>query len=349
MKNRWRVGLLTGGGDSSGINAFIRSVCMGVWEKEGEVVGLRNGWAGLVEGNASTLTPEDVDRITMQPGTILGTSRTNVVKAGLMDEVLKNVEELGLTHLVAVGGDDTLGVASHLAELCPIPILGVPQTIDNDIAETELCLGFTTAVQRGIDAIHDMIPSNRAHGMPMLVEVMGRNSGWLALHIAAGVEADFVAIPEIPWSIDELVETYRAAGPAFLAVIAEGVQNERVTVSRTPVDAFGNPALAGVAYQIAAAFAEQTGTRPRVQVTGYLLRGGPPSVADLHLAWRFASAVLNGLEEGVTGCMVAWRNQGTEYVPLDTVRGRQRHVPPELSRELTRFIGVPGLSAAKAL
>lgn len=341
MGSRWRVGLLTGGGDSSGINAFLRSICLGVWQRGGEAVGIRNGWAGLVEPSYRPLTPADVDGITMLPGTLLGTSRTNVVRLGLLEQVVRNIEEAGLTHLVVVGGDDTLGVAAHVAERAAIPVLGVPQTIDNDIAGTDVCLGFATAVQRGIEAIHGMVPSNRAHGNPMLVEVMGREAGWLALYIAIGAEADFLAIPEVPWSVDELAAIFREAGPAILAVIAEGVRTEAPEATPARLDPFGHPAREGVVHRIAAQFAERTGKYPRVQVLGYLLRGGPPSAADLHLAWRFASAVLDGLERGLSGQMAAVRDNGIDFVPLAEVRGKTRGVPVELYRDWARFLRTP--------
>lgn len=274
VKKSWRVGVLTGGGDSSGINAFLRALCIGVWRRGGEVVGIRSGWAGLVEPNLQVLTPADVDEITLKPGTILGTSRTNVVKLGVVDRVIENIVAHGMTHLVIVGGGDTLSVAAALSDISPVPVVVVPQTIDNDIEGTDVTLGFSTAVQRGIETLHGIIPSNRAHGNPMLVEVMGRASGWLTLHIALGVEPDFVALPEFPWSIDDLVTVYEESGPAILALIAEGVQNPELQMEHVRVDAFGNPALEGVVHHVAAQFAERVGKHPRVQVLGYVLRGG---------------------------------------------------------------------------
>lgn len=330
MQRRWRIGVLTGGGDSSGINAFLRALCVGVWRHGGDVVGIRNGWAGLVEPRADVLGPADVDGVTLRPGTILGTSRTNVIKLGAVETVLRNIDELRLTHLVVVGGGDTLTVAAAVAERTTVPVIAVPQTIDNDVEGTEAALGFATAVQRGIDTLHGIIPSNRAHGNPMLVEVMGRSTGWLALHIAQGVEADFVALPEFPWSIDELAAVYRTRGPAILAVIAEGVNHNELRVAHERFDAFGNPALEGVVHRVAARFAERVGKFPRVQVLGYVLRGGTPTSFDLQLAWRFAVGVLRACQDGLHGRMVAWRRGSVDYVPLGAVAGRERRVPPEL-------------------
>lgn len=326
----WRVGVLTGGGDSSGINAFLRALCVGVWRRGGEVVGIRNGWAGLVEPNMQVLTPNDVDDVTLKPGTLLGTSRTNVAKLGLVDTVIEHIEQNRLSHLVVVGGGDTLSIAHAIGEKSPIPVIAVPQTIDNDIEGTDISLGFSTAVQRGIEAVHGIIPSNRSHGNPMLVEVMGRASGWLTMHIALGVEADFVAIPEFPWSIDDLVAVYEESGPAILALIAEGVNNDELQVTHERWDSFGNPALEGVVHRVAARFAERVGRHPRVQVLGYVLRGGVPNAFDLNLAWRFAVGTLKAFDENVAGHMVACQEGGIQYVPLSAVVGRNRLVPPEV-------------------
>lgn len=338
VEKAWRVGVLTGGGDSSGINAFLRALCVGVWKRGGEVIGIRNGWKGLVEPDLQVLTPADVLDVTLKPGTILGTSRTNVVKMGAVNQVVQNIEGHGLTHLVVIGGGDTLSIAGAVADESPVPVVAVPQTIDNDIAETDVSLGFSTAVQRGIEAVSGIIPSNRAHGNPMLVEVMGRASGWLTLHIALGLEADFVALPEFPWSVDDLVEVYERTGPAILALIAEGVQTAELQVTHSRFDAFGNPALEGVVHRVAARFAERAGRYPRVQVLGYVLRGGPPNSFDLNLAWRFAVGTLRALEENVTGHMVAWRDGTTRLVPLGAVVGRERLVPAELFADFRRVM-----------
>lgn len=303
MQRRWRIGVLTGGGDSSGINAFLRALCVGVWRHGGDVVGIRNGWAGLVEPRADVLGPADVDGVTLRPGTILGTSRTNVIKLGAVETVLRNIDELRLTHLVVVGGGDTLTVAAAVAERTTVPVIAVPQTIDNDVEGTEAALGFATAVQRGIDTLHGIIPSNRAHGNPMLVEVMGRSTGWLALHIAQGVEADFVALPEFPWSIDELAAVYRARGPAILAVIAEGVNHDELRVAHERFDAFGNPALEGVVHRVAARFAERVGKFPACRCWATCCAAARRRHSTCN--WRGASpSGCSGLAR--TGCTAGW-------------------------------------------
>lgn len=330
MKSRRRVGVLTGGGDSSGINAFIRALYLSVARDGGELVGIQNGWAGLADLKTVTLTANDVDSVTLQPGTMLGTSRTNIVKMGLIDQALENIKRAGLTHLVVLGGDDTLGVAGHLSRVSNIPMIGVPQTIDNDIPGTDLTLGYASAVQRGVEALAGIVPSNRAHGNPMLVEVMGRQAGWLSLQIALGTEADFVAVPEADWSIDELVDVHRSAGRPILAIISEGVQNAELRVEHSKVDAFGNPALEGVVHQVADLFTKRAGKAPRVQVLGYLIRGGTPSVQDLNLAWSFAGGVVAAFDKGLTGQMVAWRQGEIQYVALDEIVGKRRTVPLEL-------------------
>lgn len=338
MQKKLRVGVLTGGGDSSGINAFLRALYLAVSKRGGEVVGIRNGWAGLVELNTMPIDAQTVDSVTLKPGTMLGTSRTNIVKTGQVELAIENMERAGLTHMVVVGGDDTLGVAGHLAKASNVPMIGVPQTIDNDIPGTDLSLGFATAVQRGVEALAGVVPSNRGHGNPMLVEVMGRQAGWLSLYIAIGAEADFLAVPEADWSIDELVHVYNSADRAILAIISEGVQTDELRVEHTRVDAFGNPALEGVVHQVADLFAQRTGKTPRVQVLGYLIRGGTPVVQDLELAWRFAEGVVKGIEDGVNGKMVAWRNGTIDYVPLEEIVGRRRTVPLELLENWRQFM-----------
>lgn len=338
MKSRRRVGVLTGGGDSSGINAFIRALYLAVARDGGEVVGIQNGWAGLADLNTIPLSAKTVDSVTLQPGTMLGTSRTNIVKMGLIEQALENIARAGLTHLVVLGGDDTLGVAGHLARVSNVPMIGVPQTIDNDIPGTDLTLGYATAVQRGVEAIAGIVPSNRAHGNPMLVEVMGRQAGWLSLQIALGTEADFVAIPEADWSIDELVHIHRSADRPILAVISEGVQNEELNLEHTKVDAFGNPALEGVVHQVADLFAKRAGKAPRVQVLGYIIRGGTPSVQDLNLAWSFANGVVAAMDQELTGQMVSWREGSIQYVPLEEIVGKRRTVPSELIADWRRLM-----------
>lgn len=336
--SKWRVGVLTGGGDSSGINAFLRALYLGVQAEGGELIGIHNGWAGLVDLKTTEFTDELVDGITMKPGTMLGTSRTNIVKTNQIDTALENIEKAGITHLVVAGGDDTLGVAGHLAEKIDIPIVGIPQTIDNDIPGTDLTLGFATAVERGVEALHDVVPSNRGHDNPMLVEVMGRQAGWLALYIAVGGEADYVALPETEWSIDDLVSLHKNLDRPLLAVISEGVTSPELQLEHTKVDAFGNPALEGVVHQIADLFAQRSGKSPRVQVFGYHLRGGRPSVQDYNLAWNFAAGVVQAFKEGLTSKMIAWRQGEIQYVELSDIVGKRRVVPEEVIEQLTRFM-----------
>lgn len=337
-----RFAVLTGGGDSSGINDFLYFLAQRL-EREGHsLIGFRRSWLGLVNNDAVELDRKSLAQYRFTAGTLLGTERKNPVKDGQMDLVLNSLKDRGVDVLIAMGGDDTLGVANHLAQM-GFTVVGVAQTIDDDVYGTDRSLGYYTAIYQGVNAVNSMVNSNVAHDRDMIVEIMGRDAGWLALGIAVNTPACACMCPEGPMSLDEMVnamnEYRRINGKAALAIVSEGIQLEGVDRCGLQRDAFGNLAYAGVSYIVGDLYKKATGRNARVQVMGYLLRGGTPVPQDVELAAFYANYAIDLALEGTTGVLAALKDGKPATVPLSEVMGRKKLVDPEYLKQQFKLLG----------
>jgi ATP-dependent phosphofructokinase / diphosphate-dependent phosphofructokinase len=340
-----RIGILTGGGDAPWLNAAIRAVARRAFQLGHQVSGVKNGWAGcLEEGLIDELTPADVRGILPLGGTILGTSRTNPAreKDGIQ-RVIQTLKHHGVDALVPIGGDDTLGVASNLHD-SGFPTVGVPKTIDNDLSVTEFCIGFDTAVGVVTEALDRLHTTASAHHRVMVVEVMGRDTGWVALMGGVAGGADLVIIPEFEVSLSDVVaHLYRRRGEGKLfsiIVVAEGAripELERQQGGEAEKDAFGHVRLArrGVGDILSSAVEHDTGFETRVTVLGHLQRGGSPSPVDRIWATRLGVAAVELIVGGKSGVIPIRRNGEVDVVPIAEVVKEQRRVPRDLY-ELTQ-------------
>ena len=332
-----RVGLLTGGGDCPGLNAVIRAVVRkGERHYGDELVGFLDGWKGVLERQTMVLDVERCRGILPRGGTILGTSRTNPYKVeGGSQAVLDNLRAEGIDAFIAIGGDDTLGVAKKLAEE-GLVIVGVPKTIDNDLSATEVTFGFDTAVQIASDAIDRLHTTAESHDRVMVVEVMGRHAGWIATHAGIAGGAAEILIPEEPFDIDAICTRLRGRHDrgryASLVVVAEGATPVEGTmeVQSGEVDAFGHVRLGGIANRVAQGIEERTGFETRVTILGHIQRGGTPTAFDRILATRFGVAAIDAVHEGGAGEMVALQAGQIVRVPLADAVGVSKTVDPAL-------------------
>ncbi|HUS82584.1 MAG TPA: ATP-dependent 6-phosphofructokinase [Dehalococcoidia bacterium] len=334
-----RIAVLTGGGDCPGLNAAIRAVAQRGWIMEDEVCGVHYGWSGLIgESEMHVLTPIEVRDILHESGTVLGTSRVNPGRSReSLDEVVGNLRRNAIDALVTIGGDDTLSVAAKLHE-AGVAVVGIPKTIDNDIPGTDFCIGFDTATGVVADALDRLLSTAKSHARIMVVEVMGRDTGWLAVVGGLGGGADFIAIPEVPVHIDYIVEHARqriAAHRFSVMAVAEGTHIQGLEVPSGHVDAsdqFGHVRLSerGIAQRIADEVEHRTGVDTRVTVLGHLQRGGTPSVRDRYISTLMGSAAVDFMHRDVLGCMTALKGQEIVPVPLSEIAGKTWSVPPEL-------------------
>lgn len=335
-----RIGVLTGGGDAPGLNAAIRAVGRSALANDDVLVGIHNGWAGLTgEGNFSEMDRRAFSGILQLGGTVLGSSRTNPAKReGGLEEVRRNIERARLDALVAIGGDDTLSVAAWLAEH-GAPVVGVPKTMDNDLSVTEYCIGFDTAVNRVAEALDRLHTTASSHHRVMVTEVMGRDTGWVALMGGIAGGADIILIPEVPVSLDEILGRLRArleAGSDFsLIVVAEGFEMEGVAGKEDAGgkrDAFGHVQLSkrGVGETLAELIEERTGHETRTTVLGHTQRGGSPSAYDRIWATRVGVAAYELVRKGEWGRMPVVRCGGVETALIADVAKTQRRVPREI-------------------
>ena len=290
-----RIGVLTGGGDCPGLNGVIRAVVRkGVKEYGYEFVGLRDGWKGPLEGLTMPLTLENTRGILPKGGTILGSSRTNPFKIeNGVERIKENLAKLGIDALVAIGGEDTLGVATKLDAL-GVKVVGVPKTIDNDLSNTDYTFGFDTSVNIAMEAIDRLHTTAESHHRPLVVEVMGRHAGWIAMHAGIAGGAAAILIPEIKFSVEKVcnwVESRFADGFAPIIVIAEGAipQDGDMKVKDQTLDAFGHVKLSGIGDWLAGEIEEKTGRETRCTVLGHIQRGGSPTAFDRVLSTRFWS------------------------------------------------------------
>ena len=344
---RMKVGILTGGGDAPGINAVIRAIVRKAIQDYGfETVGIKDGWQGLVQGEFIPLGMKSLVGLLPKGGSILGTSRTNPFKSEDGAKcILKNASEYGIDAIIAIGGDDTLGVASKLYEM-GLPVVGVPKTIDNDLMGTDYTFGFNTAVSIACEALDRLHTTAESHHRVLILEVMGRYTGWIALEAGIAGGADVILIPEKPFDIDEVCEFIKKRlkrGRNFsLIVSAEGAKpkgGDEIVYS-SGVDEFGHARLGGVGYYIGKEIEKRfENIETRAVVLGHLQRGGSPSAFDRVLATRFGIAAIDLVHEGKFGQMVGIHGNAMVSVPLKDVVGKRKTVDLKLYEIATTFFG----------
>ena len=342
---RVRIGVLTGGGDCPGLNAVIRAVVRkGVQVHGDEFVGFRDGWRGPLHGDVVPLDVSVVRGILPRGGTILGSSRTNPYSSDDGERrVLEAVEHWHLDALIVIGGEDTLGVAAKLSA-AGLTIIGVPKTIDNDLKGTDYTFGFDTAVTIATEAIDRLHTTAESHHRVLIIEVMGRHSGWIALHSGMAGGANVILIPERPFQIKEvcgLIERRFASHYAPIVVVAEGAVPAEGTMPARPreIDAFGHERLAGIGTFLEEEIARRTGKEARATVLGHVQRGGSPTAFDRVLATRFGLHAVDALHQGHSGQMVALHGTAIELVPLTEATAELKLVSPELFAEAEVFFG----------
>ena len=339
-----RVGILTGGGDCPGLNPAIRATVMRLLEHGLEPVGIELGWKGLVEGLTTPLTLERVEEIISEGGTILGSSRTNPLKVeGGVATIRDNLDELGIDALIAIGGEDTLGVATQLAA-AGLRVVGVPKTIDNDLGGTDFTFGFDTAVQIAVDAIDRLHTTAESHHRALIVEVMGRHAGWIALHSGMGGGANVILIPERPFDIEKVchyVEQRFARQFSPIIVVAEGATPAEgsMVLQEQQLDSFGHVRLGGIGQLLEHEIQKRTGHESRQTVLGHVQRGGTPTAFDRVLATRFGLHAVDAVHDGESGVMVALRGTDIVRVPLEEATRELKLVPVERYAEAEVFFG----------
>ena len=340
-----RVGVLTGGGDCPGLNAVIRAIVRkGVPEYGYTFLGFRDGWRGPLEALTKPLDIPAVRGLLPRGGTILGSSRTNpFAEPDGVDKIKSNLQQLGVDALIAIGGEDTLGVATKLHEM-GVNVVGVPKTIDNDLNGTDYTFGFDTAVNIATEAIDRLHTTAESHHRALIVEVMGRHAGWIALHSGMAGGANAILIPEVRFDLDQVcqwVESRFQLDYAPIIVVAEGAKpkdGDEVLQSGEK-DAFGHVRLGGIGAALAALIEERTGREARAVVLGHIQRGGTPSPFDRVLATRFGLGAIDAVHDGDFGKMVALRGTDIVRVPLSAATSQLKLVPTDRYSEAEVFFG----------
>ena len=340
-----RIGVLTGGGDCPGLNAVIRAIVRkGAGHHGHEFVGYRDGWRGPLEGETRPLGVPEVRGILPRGGTILGSSRTNPLKEedGL-DRVKRTLKADGVDGLIAIGGEDTLGVATKLSDE-GVKVVGVPKTIDNDLGATDYTFGFDTAVNIAMEAVDRLHTTAESHHRVLIVEVMGRHAGWIALHAGIAGGANVILIPEVHFSIErvcEYIERRFEQEYAPILVVAEGAVPEGGFPDQAdaPTDAFGHVRLGGIAHWLEGEIERRTGREARATVLGHVQRGGTPTAFDRVLATRFGLAAIDAVEAGEWGKMTALRSTEIELVDLAEATAELKTVPDHFYRGAEVFFG----------
>ncbi len=341
-----KVGVLTGGGDCPGLNAVIRAVVRkGVNVHGFEFVGYRDGWKGPLEGSTMNLGIKQCRGILPRGGTILGSSRTNPFKIdGGVERIKDNLATEGVDALVAIGGEDTLGVATKLADM-GVNVVGVPKTIDNDLSGTDFTFGFDTAVNIAMEAIDRLHTTAESHHRVLVVEVMGRHAGWIALHAGIAGGASAVLIPEQPFDIEAVCDHVKKRFETQyspIIVVSEGAVPQEggdMTLISVELDAFGHVRLGGIGDRLAKEIEQRTGAESRAVVLGHIQRGGTPTAFDRWLATRFGLHAIDAVADGDFGVMVALRGKNIERVKLIEGTGELKLVSPEEYAEAEVFFG----------
>jgi len=340
-----RIGVLTGGGDCPGLNAVIRAIVRrGAADWDNEFVGYRDGWKGPLENFSTPLGVEQVRGILPRGGTILGSSRTNPLKVdGGIEKIAANLEATGVDGLIAIGGEDTLGVAKSLSD-AGVKVIGVPKTIDNDLGATDYTFGFDTAVNIAMEAIDRLHTTAESHHRVLIVEVMGRHAGWIAFHSGLAGGANVILIPEQDFDLDRVcgyIEKRFKDQYAPIIVVAEGAKpiGGFPDEDESNTDAFGHARLGGVAHWLEGQIEAKTGKEARATVLGHVQRGGTPTAFDRVLATRFGLHAVEAANEGNWGKMTALRSTEIDLVDLADAVAVLKTVPPELYSEAEVFFG----------
>ena len=346
-----RIGVLTGGGDCPGLNAVIRAVSRRSFSRGHEVLGIHDGWKGLVDGLFEPLGPREISGLLPRGGTILRTTRTNPYKVdGGVEAVLRNFGEAKLDALVAIGGEDTLGVAGRLHAEHEFPVVGVPKTIDNDLSATDYTFGFDTAVSIATEAIDRLHTTAESHNRVMVVEVMGRHTGWIAVMSGIAGGADVILIPEQPITVEEAcaeLQRRHDRGKDFsIVVVSEGYEltyasgeKRRAEEAAAASDEFGHARLGGVGDALAREIEERTGYETRVTVLGHVQRGGSPTPRDRVLATRYGLKAAELVHAEDFGQMAALRGDAVVSVPLAEAVAELKKVPREWYEVAKAFFG----------
>lgn len=331
-----RIGILTGGGDCPGLNPVIRAVVRKAHNFNITVVGIKNGWKGLIDNDSKALTLHEIAGILPRGGTILGTSRTNPYKKeGGVENAKKNFKAMGLDALIAVGGEDTLGVAYKLTKE-GLNIIGVPKTIDNDLYSTDYTFGFDTAVNIAMECIDRLHTTAESHHRIIVVEVMGRHAGWIATEAGIAGGADIILIPEYPIDIDEVVRILKkrhSRGKTFsIVVVAEGAvfKKDNMVLQDQSLDEFGHVKLGGIGDQLGKEIEKMTGYETRVSVLGHIQRGGSPTAFDRVLGTRFGVKAVELVMAKKFGYMVSLQGTKIIEVPLENAVSALKTVDPDL-------------------
>jgi 6-phosphofructokinase 1 len=346
-----RIGILTGGGDCPGLNAVIRAVTRRSLDRDWDVAGIREGWRGLLDGVVEPLGRREISGILPRGGTILGTTRTNPYKVdGGVEKLLETVQQERLDALVAIGGEDTLGVAERLYREHEVPVIGVPKTIDNDLSGTDYTFGFDTAVTIATEAIDRLHTTAESHNRVMVVEVMGRHAGWIAVHSGIAGGADVILIPEQPVTVEDacrqLLQRHASGKDFSIVVVSEGYELTYETGERKLVagearatDQFGHVVLGGVGDALGREIEERTGFETRVTVLGHVQRGGTPTPRDRVLATRYGLKAADLAHEGRFGRMAALHGDEIVDVSLAEATAALKTVPPEWYDTARAFFG----------
>lgn len=342
-----KVGVLTGGGDCPGLNAVIRGIVRKAAQNKADIIGIKNGWKGLIENDTIELGLESVSGILPKGGTILGTSRTNPYKKpDDVKKVIDNYKKLKLDALIVIGGEDTLGAANKLLkENKALNIVGVPKTIDNDLSATDFTFGFDTAVNIATEAIDRLHTTAESHHRIMVVEVMGRHAGWIATYSGIAAGADVILIPEMKMDLDEICDVLKkrhARGKGFsIVVVAEGAtfKEGQVVTQEEKLDAFGHVRLGGIGEILAVEIEKRTGFETRVTVLGHIQRGGTPSAFDRVLATRFGVKAMELVLNKRFGYMASLKANEIVEVPIQEAVGVLKTVDMKLYDIAKLFFG----------
>lgn len=340
-----KVGVLTGGGDCPGLNAVIRGVVRTVHNGGGQTIGLLQGWRGAIQGLTTELTIENTDDILPKGGTILGSSRTNPYKKPEdVQQLLETFKKLGLDALVAIGGDDTLGVANRLYHDHKLNTVGVPKTIDNDLSCTDVTFGFDTAINIVMEAIDRLRTTAESHRRIMVVETMGRHAGWIACESGIASSADYILVPEVPVDLNHMlkvIQDRRAAGKMYgIIVVSEGATitpEEGFVTTNAKIDDFGHVSLGGVGELVSEIIEKKTGLETRTVILGHLQRGGSPSAYDRVLGTRLGVGAGRLVLEGKFGRMVALQGTSIVDVALADAVGNLKTLDPAFLRDAAEF------------
>ena len=341
-----KIGMLTGGGDCPGLNPVIRAVVRKCLNEGYEIIGIKNGWKGLIENDVTRLDLTSVSGILPKGGTILGTSRTNPYKKEQgLEKVKENYKKLGLDALIVVGGEDTLGVAVKLIKDGIANIVGVPKTIDNDLSATDYTFGFDTALNTATECIDKLHTTAESHHRIIVVEVMGRHAGWIATEAGIAGGADIILIPELPIDIDEvcsLIKKRHSRGKTFsIVVVADGAQFKEGTMvlQEQRLDEFGHVRLGGIGEQIGQEIEKRTGYETRVSVLGHIQRGGTPTAFDRILGTRFGVKAVELVKNKKFGKMVSLTGNKIIDVPIEEAVSALKTVDMDLYEIAKVFFG----------